>query len=66
LEELITHLKICGFQTNFQQLHDGLDLQETPFRQCVVVKELISDDLYGFVDWYISEKTNSIKVNQGI
>jgi hypothetical protein len=28
--------------------------------------ELISDDLQGFVDWYIGEKTNNIKADKGI
>jgi hypothetical protein len=45
LEELIAHLKICGPQTNFQQLHDGFDLQERLFSQNVIVMELIFDDL---------------------
>jgi hypothetical protein len=66
LEELIVLLKVSGSQTNFQQLHDGFDLQERLFRQCVIVWELISDDLFGFVDCYITEKTNNIKANQGI
>jgi hypothetical protein len=44
LEELV-HLKICGSQANIQQLHDGFDLQDKPVRQCVIVVELISDDL---------------------
>jgi hypothetical protein len=45
LEELIDHLKICGSQTNFQQVHDDFDLQERPFFQYVIVMELISDAL---------------------
>jgi hypothetical protein len=45
LEELVVHLKICGSQSNFQQFHDGFDLQDRPFRQCVIVIELGSDDL---------------------
>jgi hypothetical protein len=28
--------------------------------------ELISDDLQGFVDWNISEKTNHIKAKESI
>jgi hypothetical protein len=43
LEELIVHLKTYGSQTNLLQFHDGFDLQERPFRQCVIVMELISD-----------------------
>jgi hypothetical protein len=67
LEELIVHPKICGSQTNFQQFHDGLNLQDRPFGQSVIVMEIISDDLYGFVDWYnISEKTIIIKDNEGV
>jgi hypothetical protein len=60
------HLKIRGSQTNFQQFHDGLDLQVRPFCQCIIVTELISDDLWGFVDWYINERTKTIKANEGI
>jgi hypothetical protein len=37
-----------------------------PFCQCVIIMELISDDLKVFVDMYISEKTNNIKANKGI
>jgi hypothetical protein len=66
LEELVVHLKICGSQANLQQLHGDFDLQDGPFRQCVIVKELISDDLWGFVDWNIGEKTDDIKANEGI
>jgi hypothetical protein len=44
LEELV-HLKIYGSQANLQQLRDGFALQDRPFRQCVIVVELISDDL---------------------
>jgi hypothetical protein len=62
LEELIVHLKICGSQTSLQQLHDGFDLQDRPFRQCVTVIELISDDLWGLDDWYISKMTNTSKL----
>jgi hypothetical protein len=29
----------------WQQFHDGFDLQGRPFRQFVIVMELISDDL---------------------
>jgi hypothetical protein len=65
LEELIVHLKNMWF-SNIQQFHDGFDLQDKPFRQCVTVTKLISDYLYGFIDWYISEKANNIKVNEGI
>jgi hypothetical protein len=66
LEELIIHLKICGSQTNFQQFHDGFDLQDRLFHKYVNVMELISDDLEGYVDWYISEKANNMKANEGI
>jgi hypothetical protein len=45
LEELVVHLKICGSQTNFQQFHDGFDLQDRWFRHIVIVMELIIDDL---------------------
>jgi hypothetical protein len=47
-------------RTNFQLFHDGFNLQDRLFRQCGIVMELISDD------WYISEKTNNIKANEGI
>jgi hypothetical protein len=40
LEKLLVHLKICGSQTNLQQLHDSFDLQDKLFRQCVIVMEL--------------------------
>jgi hypothetical protein len=59
---LLEELKICGSQTNFQQFHDGLDLQDRPFHQCVIIMDLASDD---FIDWYISEETD-IKANEGI
>jgi hypothetical protein len=58
-------LNIYDSQTNFQQLHDGFDLQDRPFHQGVMVMELISDDLQGFVDSYSSENINSIKANEG-
>jgi hypothetical protein len=45
LEELFVHLKICGSEAKLQQLHDGFDLQDRPSRQCVIVVELVSDDL---------------------
>jgi hypothetical protein len=45
LEEVIIHLKICGSQTNFQQFHDGFNVQDRPFHQCVITLELASDDL---------------------
>jgi hypothetical protein len=57
LEGLIVHLKICGSQASLQQLHNSFYLQETPFRQCVIVMELTSDDLWGFEDWYSSKMT---------
>jgi hypothetical protein len=59
LEELV-HLNICGSQTNLQQLHDGFDLQDRPFRQSIVVVELISYDLKGFVDWNIGENPRQL------
>jgi hypothetical protein len=45
LEELIVNLKICGSQTNFQQFHDGFNLRDRLFCQCVIIMELISGDL---------------------
>jgi hypothetical protein len=54
------------FSNKFQQSHDGFYLQDRPFHQCVIIMELISDDLYGFVGWYISEKINNNKANEGI
>jgi hypothetical protein len=50
LEELV-HLKIYGSHANLQQLRNGFELLDRPFRQCVIVLELISDDLSGFVNW---------------
>jgi hypothetical protein len=44
LEELVLYLKIGGSQADFQQLHDGFDLQDRPFCQCDIVVELIFDD----------------------
>jgi hypothetical protein len=41
LEEFIIHLKNCGSQTNFQELHDVFDLQDRPFHQCVVIIKLL-------------------------
>jgi hypothetical protein len=40
LEQLVIHLKVCDSQANFQQLYDGFDLQDKPFRQFVIVVEL--------------------------
>ncbi|XP_023710176.1 uncharacterized protein LOC111865964 [Cryptotermes secundus] len=37
LEELVVNLKIGGSQTDFQQLHDGFDLQDRLFRHCDIV-----------------------------
>jgi hypothetical protein len=31
-----------------------------------IVVELIPDDLQGVVDWYIGEKTNNVKAEEGI
>jgi hypothetical protein len=45
LEELVVHLKKRDSQANLQQLHNGFDLQDSPFRQYIIVVELISDDL---------------------
>jgi hypothetical protein len=45
--------------SNFQQFHDGFNLQDRPFHQCVIIMDLISDNLYGFIDWYINEKTDT-------
>jgi hypothetical protein len=45
LEEFIIHLKVGGSQTNFQQFHEGFNLQNGLFCQCVIVVEFISDDL---------------------
>jgi hypothetical protein len=45
LAELFVHLEICGSQANLQQLRDGFNVQDRPFRQCVIAVELISDDL---------------------
>jgi hypothetical protein len=39
LEELVLYLKIGGSQADFQQLHDGFDLQDRPFCQCDIVVE---------------------------
>jgi hypothetical protein len=58
LEEYVLHLKICGSQANFQRLPDGFDLQGIPFHQCVIVVELIYDDLQVFIDWNMREKTD--------
>jgi hypothetical protein len=44
LEEHI-HLKICGFQTNLQQFHNGFSLQGKLFGHSVIVMEFITDDL---------------------
>jgi hypothetical protein len=44
LEELIVYLKIYGSQINFQQFHDGSDLQDRQFCKCVIIVELISTD----------------------
>jgi hypothetical protein len=32
----------------------------------VIIMEFITDDLWGFVDWYISEKIHNIKANESI
>jgi hypothetical protein len=31
--------------SNFQQFHDDFGLLDRPFRQCIIVMDLISDDL---------------------
>jgi hypothetical protein len=59
-------MKICGSRINFQQFHDGFGLQDRQFCQCVIITRLISDNLYDFMAWYISEKTNNIKANKCI
>jgi hypothetical protein len=48
-EVLIVHLKICGSQTNFQQSNGGFNLQDRWLHQCVVLMELISDELMGIL-----------------
>jgi hypothetical protein len=45
LEELIVHLKVGDSQTNFQKFHDGFNLQNGLFCQCVIVMELLAGDL---------------------
>jgi hypothetical protein len=59
-------MKICGSQANLQQLHDGFDLQDRPFRRCDIVIALISYDLQGFVYWYINEMTDNVKADEGV
>jgi hypothetical protein len=66
LEELIVHLKLCGSQTNIQQFHNDFGLLGRTFRQNVIVMEFITNDLQGFVDWYISEETDNAKANESI
>jgi hypothetical protein len=65
VEELIVHLKIvvCGSQTNLQQFHDGVHMKDRS--ASVIVMKLVTDDLHGFVDWYISEKTD-VKATKSI
>jgi hypothetical protein len=48
------------------QFRDGFDLQDRLFQQYVIVMELIIDNLQGFIDWYISEKTNKNTANDSI
>jgi hypothetical protein len=37
LEELVVYPKVGDSQTNFQQFHDGFDLQVRPFSQCIII-----------------------------
>jgi hypothetical protein len=65
LEELIAYLNISDSQTHFQQLHDGLYLQESVFRQHVIVVDLIFNDMQGFIDSYISENVKKTHGQRG-
>jgi hypothetical protein len=58
LEELMIHKELCSSQTNLQQFHIGFGLQDRPFLQNVIVMEFITDDLQGFIGWYVTEETD--------
>jgi hypothetical protein len=58
-------LKVCGCQTNLQQLHDDFSLQDRLLCQCVINIELTCDYLYGFVNWYSSVNSDA-KANDSI
>jgi hypothetical protein len=62
LEEQI-RLKTCDSQTNLQQFHNGFGLQGRPFSHSVIIVEFITDDLQGFIDWYIRLVPDSVKAN---
>jgi hypothetical protein len=64
LEELVIPLKIGGSQASIQQFHNDFDPQDRPFRQCVILMDLISDNLYGFVDWNIGKKEMTSKLTR--
>jgi hypothetical protein len=54
-----------GSPTNLQQYNDGFGMQNRLFCQSIIVMELITDELKGFVNWYSSEKTD-VKVNKSM
>jgi hypothetical protein len=47
---------------NLQQFQNGFHLQDKLFCQCVIIMEFISDDLWGFVNCYISKSTEKAKI----
>jgi hypothetical protein len=48
--------------TNFQQFHDGFNLQERLLNLCMIAMEHIYDDLQGIIDWYVNERLTRNKL----
>ena len=66
LVEPVVYLKISGFWTYRQQLHDGVHPQNWTFSQCVILPQFVSDDTQNFFNWNVSEKANNLKTDEFI
>jgi hypothetical protein len=55
-----------SFSNKLPAVPRWLQPADKPFCQCVIAMELISDNLQDFDNWYIIEKANNIKANEGI
>jgi hypothetical protein len=44
------------------KFQDYFDLEDRPECRCIIFIELISEEMYCFVDWYISAMINSTRV----
>jgi hypothetical protein len=53
------------FSDRLPTFRNGFVMQDITFHQSIVLVEFITDDLEGYVDWYISEETD-VKADESI